>query len=114
MTLPHQASIRTAKDVHKNRAHHHHIKFEKQLSRDNLSESANLRKQISIQSTEHSDNNDLHEIAKKISKRVTDNFQRHEALKKIRHFDHDIGHKYAEKLFTPKQVPDSYHIESSN
>ncbi len=37
----------------------------------------------------------------------------HDALKRIRLFDNDIGHKYAEALYMPKKIPDFYDVEKS-
>ena len=85
MTLPHQSSIQTSRDVHKARARHHHLKFEKQLSRDQLSESINLKKIASKKSTQDSDTSELVEPLKKRPKKKSI-VEIHEALKKIRHF----------------------------
>lgn len=38
----------------------------------------------------------------------------HDALKKIRNFEHTSGHTYGDDIAKPKRVPDPYNIASSN
>lgn len=37
----------------------------------------------------------------------------HDALKRIRHFENDIGHRYGDALYTPKKIPEYYDVQKS-